>query len=391
MQRRLVRIANAVLDLEPYNAAEGRYPRLNDLRSGILKLDRNETTVGPSPATIEAIKDFIVNRPLNWYPDPDAEELKIKISKYVSHPLDHISCYGGTDIALEHIARTYLEQGTEMVISAPVFSNVCVAAKSTGARVIEAFHPDPFNPGIETLVDHIGPRTRMIYISNPNDPTGALFSEAELVFLLAYAENVMIVVDEAYFEYCGRSAIDLVKRFPNLTIVRSFSHGFGLASLGVGYIVSAPENLEFIQRIKTGYSINSVAQIASFAALESHDYSKEYMVAVDQSRKVLSSSLPEIGYEFRMTPANFFLLKVSEPEETAESLEQNGILVRNLTDTKQMDGYLRVTIGTLEQTDRLLLVLSRLAEKFATGFNRNRIVEGAAESVDRLKKPVPVK
>ncbi len=92
-----------------------------------------------------------------------------------------------------------------------------------------------------------------------------------------------------------------------------------------------------------------------------------------------------------MTPANFFLLKVSEPEEAVESLEQNGILVRNLAGTKLMDGYLRVTIGTLEQTDRLLLVLSRLAEKFATGFNRNRIVEGAAKSVDRLVKPVPVK
>ncbi len=391
MQRRLVRIANAVLDLEPYNATEGRYPRLNDLRSGILKLDRNETTVGPSPAAVEAIKNFIINRPLNWYPDPDAEELKIKISQYVSHPPDHVSCYGGTDIALEHIARTYLEQGTEIVISAPVFSNVRVAAKSTGARVIEVYHPDAFNPGIETLVEHIGPRTRMIYISNPNDPTGALFSEAELVFLLAYAENVMIVVDEAYFEYCGRSAVDLVKRFPNLTIVRSFSNVFGLASLGVGYIISDPENLEFIQRIKTGYGLNSVAQIAAFAALENLDYTREYIVAVNQSKKVLSSNLPEIGYEFQMTPANFFLLRISEPGEATEFLEQEGIMVRHLAGIEQLEGYLRVTIGTPEQTDGLLLVLSRMAEQFATGFNRNRVVERVDKSVARLKKPVSIK
>lgn len=391
MRRRLVRIANAVLDLEPYNVAERRYPRLNDLRSGILKLDRNEMTVGPSPATIETITNFINNRPLNWYPDPDAEELKIKISEYTSHPPDYISCYGGSDIALEHIVRTYLEQGTEMLISAPVFSNMRTAARSTGASVIEAYHPDPFNPSIETLVDHIGPRTRMIYISNPNDPTGSLFSEAELVFLSAYAENVMIVVDEAYFEYCRRSAIDLVKRFPNLTIVRSFSNGFGLASMGIGYIISDPENLEFIQRIKTGYGINSVAQTAAHAALENHDYINQYIVAVDQSKKVLSSSLPEIGYEFQMTPANFFLLRTSEPGQAAEFLEQNGILVRNLAGIKQLDGYLRVTIGTPEQTDRLLLVLSRIAEKFTTGFNRNRVVEGADEPFDRLKKPVSTK
>ncbi len=391
MQRRLVRIANAVLDLEPYKAGKGRYPRLNDLRSGILKLDRNETTVGSSPAIIEAIKNFIYNRPLNWYPDPDADELKIKISQYISHPPDYISCYGGTDIALEHIVRTYLEQGTEIIISAPVFSNVCTAAKSTGARVIEAYHPDPFNPGIETLIDHIGPRTRMIYISNPNDPTGALFSEAELIFLLAYAENVMIIVDEGYFEYCGRSAVDLVKRFPNLTIVRSFSNAFGLASLRIGYIISDPENLEFIRRIKSGYGINSVSQIAAFAALESHGYTNEYIVAVDQSKKVLSSSLPEIGYEFRMTRANFFLLRVSEPGEAAGFLEQKGILVRNLAGVKQMDGYLRVTIRTPEQTDRLLLVLSRIAEEFATGLNRNRVVEMAEKSGGRLKKPISIK
>ena len=86
MQRRLVRIANAVLDLKPHKASEGRYPRLGDMRSGILKLDRNEATVGPSPATIEAIKNFITNGPLNWFPDPDAEELKVKISEYVSQP-----------------------------------------------------------------------------------------------------------------------------------------------------------------------------------------------------------------------------------------------------------------------------------------------------------------
>jgi histidinol-phosphate aminotransferase len=327
---------------------------------------------------------------MNWYPDPEAEELKIKISEYVSHPLDYISCYGGSDIALEHIARTYLEQGTEMVVNAPVCSNVQIAAKSTGAGVIKAFHPDPFNPGIETLVDFIGPRTRMIYISNPNDPTGALFSEAELVFLLAYAENVMIVVDETYFEYCGRSAVDLVKRFPNLAIVRSFSNGFGLASMGVGYIISDPQNLEFVRRIKTAYGISSVAQIASLAALENRDYTKEYIVAVDQSKKVLSNSLPEIGYDFKMTPANFFLLRISDPGEAAEFLAQEGILVRNLSGIRQMDGYLRITIGTPEQTDRLLLGLSRMAEKFATGFNRNRVSERADKSVTGLKEPISI-
>jgi histidinol-phosphate aminotransferase len=390
MQRKLVRIANAMLDLEPYDMGQRRYPRLNDLRSGILKLDHNEATTGPSPAVIEAIKDFMTNRPMNWYPDPEAEELKIKISEYVSHPLDYISCYGGSDIALEHIARTYLEQGTEMVVNAPVCSNVQIAAKSTGAGVIEAFHPDPFNPGIETLVDFIGPRTRMIYISNPNDPTGALFSEAELVFLLAYAENVMIVVDETYFEYCGRSAVDLVKRFPNLAIVRSFSNGFGLASMGVGYIISDPQNLEFVRRIKTAYGISSVAQIASLAALENRDYTKEYIVAVDQSKKVLSNSLPEIGYDFKMTPANFFLLRISDPGEAAEFLAQEGILVRNLSGIRQMDGYLRITIGTPEQTDRLLLGLSRMAEKFATGFNRNRVSERADKSVTGLKEPISI-
>jgi histidinol-phosphate aminotransferase len=391
MQRRLVRIANAVLDLKPHKASEGRYPRLNDMRSGILKLDRNEATVGPSPATIEAIKNFITNRPLNWFPDPDAEELKVKISEYISQPPDYISCYGGTDMALEHLARTYLEQGTEMVISGPVFSSVPVAARSTGARVIEVCHPDTFNPGIETIVEHIGPRTRVIYISNPNDPTGALFSEAELVFLLAYAENVMIVVDESYFEYCGRSAIDLVKRFPNLTIVRSFSNAFGLASMGVGYIISDAQNLDFIRRVKTGYGLSSVAQVAALAALENLDYTREYIVAVNQSRKILSSNLPEIGYEFQMTPANFFLLRISEPEEATGFLEQEGILVRNLNGIEQMGGYLRVTIGTPEQTDGLLLVLSRMAERFATGFNRNRVIERAGKSVTRLKKPVSIK
>jgi histidinol-phosphate aminotransferase len=390
MQRRLVRVANAVLDLEPYHPSNQK-PLFLDPALHPLKLDWNESTIPPAPAAVEAIKEFILNGPLNWYPDVEARELRNKLSSYVSLPVDCISCFGGSDMALEYIARTYLEPGTEAIMSAPTYDNFRVFAQSTGASVTPVYHDDHFDPKVETLINHIGPRTRMIYICNPNNPTGGLLTEAEIVFLLAYAERTMVVVDEAYFEFCSRTVADLVNRFPNLVVVRSFSKAFGLAALRVGYALSNPANLEFINRIKVGKNLNALAQAAAVAALDSLNYVREYIVGVNQSKKILTQNLAQIGYRFRLTPANFFLLEVSEARQAIELLEEEGIFVRDQSRVPGLEGYVRVTIGTPDQTDRLLLTLSRLADKLATGANRSAMVETVNRVTERIRKAVTVR
>lgn len=390
MQKRLVRVANAVLDLEPYDLGK-RKSRVTDSPGGLLRLDRNETTTGPSPAVAEAIKDFLNTKQLNWYPDPEALELRQKISEYTSLPPDFIGCYAGAGLALEHIFRTYLEMGTEIVISGPVSVDLLKSAQSTGARLIEIEYENPFEPKIEEIVNRITSRTRAVYIKTPNEYTGTTFNEAELIFLLAYAERTMIIIDEEFFEYTGLSMADLTSRFLNLTVVRSFANAFGLASLKAAYILTDPENLHFLERIKGDRGPDSIAQIAALAVLDDLDYARQCVVAINESKKILTDNLPDVGYKFRMAPGNFMLLDVSKNAEFVEALEKQGIRVLNLSGNSGLEGTLRITIGTPEQTDRLLLALSRIAERFATGLNRNRLVKTDEKVKNEKRNPVSLR
>jgi histidinol-phosphate aminotransferase len=352
-----------------------------------MRLDGSKAAYQPSPGVAAALNDLLGDKPLNRFPDTDAEELRAKLSEYVLLPPDHISCYAGGRIALEHIFRTYLESGTELIVNSPAPPEVRIMAQSTGARVSEIEHPDPFCPGIENIVNGISTRTRAVYIGNPNEYTGSVFSEAELVFLLAYAERTMVVIDEDYFEFSGRSVVDLTARFPNLAVIRSFSKGFGLASLKAGYIVTGPENLQFIHRIKNDSGPDCISQAAARAALDDLNFVREKMVSLNISKKAIAGRLIAMGYEFRMAPANFFLLKVSDSMKATELLEKEGIRVTDLSDIKGLEGYLRITIGTEEQSERLLVLLDGMAgslsgvrEEEPVGGSANRIKTAVDES-----------
>lgn len=372
MQKRLVRIANAVLDLEPFEPEKAGCHD-GDIDPSALRLNNNESTIGPSPEVISAIKNFPDRELLSRYPDPEAARLKNSIAEYSGMPTEYIGCYPGTGLSLENILRAYLEPGTEMLISGPVPADRLIAARSAGSSIVEANFDNPFSPSLEPIIDNIGKRTRILYLGNPSEFVGSYFSEAELVFLLAYAENTMMVVDESYFEFSGFTVADLVRKFPNLSVIRSLSHAFGLVALKAGYIITDPRNLDYINRLSAGTSIDAISQIAAEAALNDQDYMRKYVSIVNSSKELISSNLPEIGYDFYISPANFFILRVSDAKSTCEYMKNNGVHAKDLTEIRQLDGYIRITIGMPEETDRLLLLLSRMAKRFATGFNRNRI------------------
>ena len=374
MQKKYVRIANAVLDIGPFEIDNSEFQE-GGKDTSAARLNCNESMTGPSPTVISHIRDFLDNRPLSRFPDPEASGLRNKIADYTGLPAEFIGCFPGADASLEYILRTFLESGTEMLISGPEPPCRQVAARSTGASVLEVFHDDPFSPGIEPIINNIGKRTRILYIGNPSEYIGSFLTEAELVFLLAYAEHTMMVVDESYFEFSGFTIADLVKKFPNLAVIRSFSYAFGLAALRAAYIVTDPENLRYIKRLCAGNGIDSVSRIAAEAALNDTNHMREYVDSVERSKRLISSNLPEIGYDFYIAPANFIVLRVSDPVSACEYMKNNGVYVKDLSDIRQLEGYIRLTVGTPEQTDRLLLLLSRMAEKSATGFNRNRVVK----------------
>jgi histidinol-phosphate aminotransferase len=224
------------------------------------------------------------------------------------------------------------------------------------------------------VIDAIGKRTRVIYIGNPSESIGSFFTEAELVFLMAYAEQAMMIVDESFYEFSGLTAIDFVRKFPNLTIIRSFARAFGLAGLKASYAISDPENIGYFARVRAGDAIDAITQTAAEGALDYFEHTREYISRIDSAKKTLSLTLPEIGYDFYVAPADFLLLRVSDPDESCSFLVNNGIAAADLRDIKRMDDFIKVDIGNPRQTENLLLILSRMAERFATGFNRNRLV-----------------
>ena len=368
MKRKLVRVNGAVLDLEPRR--HDQEPLMRKEKSQRSKHDLIESAAPPSPMVIKALNDYIAGNSFNLYPDQDALELRKRLSEYASLPEEMISCFGGADSALEHIARTYLESGVEAVQACAAPNDFRTIAQSTGAMVIDVHQDNPFELQIENVINQIGPRTRLIYLCNPDNLTGAMFTEAEIVFLLAYAERSMVVVDESYFEFSGRTVADLVKRFSNLMVVRSFSRAFGLSSLPVGYILSDPENLEFVNRLKITKNLTGLGQIAAQATLDDIKFAQQYINLINYSKKVLYQNLPELGYEFIITASDFFLIKVSDPENAAEKLLKADFEIKDLSVYPEMAGYLRIVIDIPEETDRLLLNLSRLAHEQSTGMNR---------------------
>lgn len=372
MQKRFVRIANALLDLEPFDSerTEGYDSAIDP---SALRLNNNESMIAPSPGVISAIKNLLEKKSLNLLQDPQATRLKNKISDYSTMPPEYIGCYPGTGLSLENVLRTFLEPGTEMLIAGPVPAEKLIAARIAGSTVVETDHENPFSPSLEPVIDNIGKRTRILYLGNPSEYIGSFFTEAELVFLLAYAENTMVVVDESYFEFSGFTAVDLVRKFANLTIIRSLSYAFGLAGMNVGYVITDPGNLAHINRLNAGHIIDVVSHVAAEAAFDDLDHMKGYVSEVNRSKDLISASLPEIGYDFYISPANFFVLRVSDSESVCECLKDNGILVKDLSGIGRLEGLIRITIGLPEQMDGLLLLLGRVAERFATGFNRNRI------------------
>jgi histidinol-phosphate aminotransferase len=371
MEKRLVRVAGAVLEIEsgPASHLRSEIEPMADL----LKLDENENTVGPAPEVSEALSEFIHTQPLNWHESGRSEEnLRTKLSDFLSLPKDAISCFNGTLAAVESVVRTYLESDVEALVDFPNHKNIGIMIRSTGADALPIEHGNPLKPQIETVISRITPKTRLIYLSNPNELSGAAYTESEIIFLLAYAERVMVVVQEEFAEFCGCSMSDLVMRFPNLAVIKSFSGAFGLASLKASYLLSDPDNIGLIERLKITDGISDPAAVAAGAALDDLAYVQKYVRAVEQSKKLIMSNLPQIGYEFLLNPTNFVLLRVSDSDAAVKLLSEQNILTCALSDHGCLNGYIRITLGTPSQMEKLLVVLGRLAPTLATGFNRNR-------------------
>lgn len=351
-----IRVAASVQALTPYEAVSSQavvdaYP---DQRNS-FKLDWNESTIAPSPLVTQAIAQAVTcGRGLNWYPSLGSTELIDGLAGYAGVGSEHFLITNGSDDALGLICATFIDQGDEVVVPVPTYNHFVVFAQSRGAeiRTIQSF--DPFESDLDGIRAQLTSRTRLLYLVSPNNPTGVVYRPEEIEILCQEFPSTLIVLDEAYFEFAQITGIKLVERYSNLIVTRTFSKAFGLAGLRVGYLAAHRELIAGLGRLYNPKSVNALGQIGAIAALKDLDYLNAYLKEVLQAKEILREFFAERGVEAHITQANFVVVRVSNVAHTLSMLESSGIYVRDRSSYPGLSGCLRMSVGTVAQTHRLI-------------------------------------
>lgn len=359
-----IRMAAPLETLTPYVPVSSQHAiEALSGRTPIFKLDWNESTIAPSPGVEKAISKFISGgAALNWYPELGSKNLRLALSDYTGLRPEHILVTSGSDDALGLVCQSYLDPGDEVVIPVPTYNHFVVFAQSRGANVKTVFAKDAFQPNIHEIRDAISADTRMVYLVSPNNPTGVLAMPEEVEALCRDYPETLIIVDEAYFEFAQVTSIDLVQKYANLIVTRTFSKAFGLAGLRVGYLAAHSDLVVGLGRLYNPKSVNTLAQIGALAALEDLDYLNNYLDEVATSKELLRAFFAtRPTAEAWVTPANFVVVRTPNVREALERLETLGVYVRDRSNYPGLEGCLRMSVGTVEQTQ---LLIDRLAKVF---------------------------
>ncbi len=340
------------------------HPPLGD-RSG-LRLDFNENTFACSPRVLEALSRISASD-LTRYPERGPVERRV--AAHLGLKPQQVLLTNGVDEAIHLLCQTYLEAGTEILLPVPTYSMYEVYASGTAASIIRIPAEEGFRFPLTRLLDAITPATRLIAIANPNSPTGQAASCEDLLRVVDAASHAAVLIDEAYFHFHGETVIGLVRQASNVIVARTFSKAYGLAGLRLGVLAAPEEQMQWIRRAVSPYSVNSVALACFTAALDDEDYLRWYVGEVLSSRPLFESALHRLGVPYWPSQANFVLVNIGpKHREFVTAMRTRGVLVRDRSADPGCDGCVRITIGTCEQTRRGIAALEEsLAE---TGWSR---------------------
>ncbi len=341
-----------------------------------LRFDFNENTVGCSPRVLERLRRLSAEELARY---PEREPVEKTVAEFLGVDATELLLTNGVDEAIHLLCETYLEPGDEALIAVPTYSMYRIYMMAAGAQVVSVPAGVDFRFPAEALRKCITPRTRLIAIANPNNPTGAIAPPEELMKIARAAPAAAVLVDEAYFEFCGQTLLSARREFHNLFVARTFSKAYGMAGLRVGALVGDADQMRAIRRVSSPYNVNAVALACLPAAIADQAYIQEYVAEALESRARLESALEATGIRFWPSRANFVLLRVGSTRDDAaafvEAMRRRGILVRDRSNDHGCEGCVRITVGPSEHTDRLLVALH---ETFAElGTIQANAIEGA--------------
>lgn len=317
----------------------------------IVKLASNENPLGSSIKVQEAIKKAA--KEVGRYPDGNGFELKYAIGKHLKINTNQITLGNGSNDVLELLARIFIcSVHDEVIFSQYAFVLYSLVVQSLGGRAVSVPAKE-FGCDLDAMLGSITKQTKLIFIANPNNPTGTLLSDEQVyAFLSKVPSFVVVVLDQAYFEYldCKDSAIKWLTKFDNLVITRTFSKAYGLAGLRVGYSLSSTKVADYLSRIRQPFNVNHIAQVAAIAALNDDAYLMRSIIANKNGLKQLAQGFDKLQLSYIKSFANFIALKVGNANDVYQKLLRKGLIVRPV----EMKGYLRISVGTFNENNDLL-------------------------------------
>jgi len=321
-------------------------------REGKLRLDFNENTVGCSPAVLRALQTVTAEQ-LAMY--PEYENSVRRLASYFGVRPSEMLLTNGVDDALRLLMEVFIEPGDAVLIPEPTFSMYRFFSQVAGARVISVRYDRAMNFPVEATLRELKRSPHILFIANPNNPTGTLLDEASLARILDAAPRTVVLVDEAYFDFSGLTVLPWIRRRPNLIVSRTFSKAAGLAALRMGALFARSDVIAAMRRAFTPYPVNSLALVAAEAALGDETFLRAYIRDVLESRSLLARGLEQLGARVFPSGANFVLVDFGiGGTRLAKRLARRGILVRDRASEFRRDGFVRITAGTVAQTQRLL-------------------------------------
>lgn len=335
-----------------------------------VKLASNENPLGASPKVAEVMADVV--KEFHRYPDGNGFDLKLALAEKTGFDTSYITLGNGSNEILELVARTFVLPDQEILFSQHSFAVYPIASQSVNAKMnivpaLACDHPtSPYGHDLNAMADAINPNTRVVFVANPNNPTGTWLKTDELyAFIKRVPSDVIVVLDQAYFEYVNEpdypDAKQWVKEFDNLVVTHTFSKAYGLPALRIGYGISSPAIADLLNRVRQPFNTNAVAQAAALTALHDDAFVEKSVALNHQGLLALTQACDELGLGYIPSVGNFICIDVaSGTGKTAdvvyENLLKQGVIVRPVA-SYQLPDYIRVTVGTAQENARFIEAL----------------------------------
>jgi len=342
-----IKVRKSISNLQTYNVG-GR----SDLSSDWECFDWNESEFPPTNKVFEVMKSFYR---YERYPDITAKELKIKLSEYVALPTQFIEVYNGSDDALKDIITVFVDKDTKVLSYQPSYTQVNTFITTNTDNYMKVNIKDPL--GKHEYDFNYCRINDVVYLVNPNNPTGKLLEVDKIEELVKTYPDVLFIIDEAYYEFAKMSCCHLVVSHKNLIVTRTFSKAFGLASVRLGYCMGHPDTLSHLRKVRNGKAVNTLAQMCGIAALDDLDYLDSRINEMNDAKKFFVDNLP-YQYHAVDSKTNFVLLKTPDSEKLLNKMKDNKILIRDRSSFDNLENCVRITIGSKKQIIRVLDVIN---------------------------------